>query len=415
MFFNKKYAPSNCKRKIAYADLTDSGKGILRQTLYNGVVAENKLRSAHGLTKIFDHSEFINAVTATPDGKIIFLTTDGVYRWFAGNVTKISDVRFYGARFAYHKSSAALLVSSRRAATYAYKDDSYVKVCDTDFDDIATYCDRCFGLRRDKLYFTERGDVFDWSGSIDLPQEAFALAETSDGIYVVGSDVYLLAFDDNEQESKLKLVYRNVGEIYGRSLRGVGKGFMFLSSSGVRYFNGSNVKTVAYADAVLDSSASAAVCKGCYYVSYLSRKDSGRNYVMAVDVSAQKIRTVYDLSVHCVGSLDSDLFIVVNNSVYLAGNEFIPLFWQSRPYSFGSDMTPKTFETLFIDTACDVTVTLRSESETRILHVKGGKKMQKIPLHGGFYTFTLTLETDGKQDVDVSCVGIAARVIEEVN
>lgn len=416
MFRNKKVCP-NYERKIAYADLTDSGKGILQQEVINGRVCNGKLLSAEKFEELTDVGIDVGALARFPNTFEFLLTLrDGLYKCGNGALfERISELNFQLPTFLYHPSSDTMLISSRVTSTYAYNKGVLTKVTEQPFDDMATFRDRCFGLSSTTLYFTEQGSVDKWTGQIELPEMAHSLVATNDGLYILGNDVYLLAFDDDEPKSKLLVAYRNLGLIFNKSVQPVGKGFMCLSNSGVQYFNGSGVKNVAAFDVDSCQLASifSAVCNGKYYVTFCKRNQNNDSVFLSIDVISQKVQTFYDKRPNYLYSAGTELYAVCGSQIFVNGDGYSPVVWRSRPYNFGSDSAAKSFQYLLVDAARDIIVTLRSERETRVIRVQGGKKLHKLPLHGSFHRFTLTVETEGP--TDINCIGIAANVYKEVN
>lgn len=414
MFARRSVYPKG-KRKLAYADLTNSGKGILQQSVFNGIVNNGKLYSVPHFRPFEETFPFVEAVAYYPDAdEFLLIKDDGLYRWHPYLYDeKVVDDYFPCPSFVYMLSAKTMLIASQHSPVYAYKDNVATNVLDKHLADITVFRDRCFGTDRKTLYYTKQGSATEWTGRIELPSTVYALVPSDDGLYLIGDDVYLLAFDDNEKNSKLLLVYRNFGVTFYNSVVGVGKGFMFADKDGIYFFNGSSVKKVASFEIAQNSSmyVYGAVCCGKYYLAYHPSGEQYNNRVAVVDVATQKLETVYDFSSQCLWVWGYNIFSAFCSQVFVMDNDKSSVIWQSRPYDFGSDRCKKSFHTLLIDTARDVTVTLKTESETRIIRVKGKRKLQKLPLHGSFRSFTLTLETDGRADIDL--LGISATVYDE--
>ena len=111
-------------------------------------------------------------------------------------------------------------------------------------------------------------------------------------------------------------------------------------------------------------------------------------------------------------SLQTNVYFACDNTVFqVKRNTYGPLHWESRPYGFGSDSAKKSLECLLVDTSADLTVTVTTETESRILQVKGSPQLQKIPLHGSFYRVSLSLDSEKK--AEIASVGIVANVLRE--
>jgi len=415
MFAHKNVYPKY-ERKVAYADLTNSGKGILQQYVYNALVSDGKLRAARKLYE-FDkvYPPIYGLATLPREDNIIVESDDGLYIWRPSiSYTKIVDGYFPTPSFAYLASSQTLVIASRRSPIYVYKNGVATQVFDQRISDLEIFRDRCFGVWQNTLYYTEQGDVAKWTGRIDLPFSANALAATDDGLYVLGQDAYLLRFDDNEPDSKLIPVYRNFGSYFVKSIESVGKGFMFAHSGGVAYFNGSSVKNVLSVDIASHSflNECGAVFRGKYYLTYRKPGKNKNENLLVVDIATMKLETVYNIPATYLYASDTDLFIVDGEKAYNLFVDAAVVTWQSRPYNFGSDSTKKSLDALLVNTSTNLTITLRTESETRIFKIEGKKKLQKIPLHGSFYNLTLTVETDGMEP-EIGFVGVAANVYKQ--
>lgn len=412
MRLSKKAFPK-LQYKTAYADLTNKGRGILQQEVFNGIVNGDKLMSANGHYEFMEMASSPQAVCVDNDENIYIVTQSGVYMW-CGYITKLYDGNFSTTKILFYPPTNTVLIASRRE-TLAYADGAFTKVLERGLSDLAIFRDRCFGLRFNKLYYTEQGSATDWSGCIDLPENCSAMAAAKDGIYIVGENVYFLKFDANLSDSTLTCVYRNIDKPLEKSLKSAAQGFMFYGEKGVQYFNGKTVKHVLDLPQTYYYSKHfpAAVSQGKYYVSFYFAGKGANMYVAVVDIDTQKLETVYNFRADNLWSVGNDLVFSCGEKLYKLRKDepSFPLVWTSRPYTFESPHSNKSLEALLVDSASDLNVTLRTEKETRIVRVEGGKRMQKIPLHGGFRSVTLTVECE--KFADVGSVGVVASLPKE--
>lgn len=408
---------SNCpkyERKVAYADLTNSGKGILQHSVYNACVCNGRLLSAEKWKEYYIGYD-IRSIAAFPDYyHFLMVLPDGLYYGALTGMKKILDGNFIDSRFLYHPSSQTMLFCADCTPTYAYKDGVLTQIRDFYLFSMTTYRDRCFGVLGEDLYFTEQGSAGEWTGHIKLPEDIKTLVSTTDGLYLVGRNVYLLNFDDNQPNSKLTLVYKDLGVHLYRSVQSVGKGFMFLNEQGVQYFNGSSVKNVVQLDVAMrfPEYVSSAACDGKYYAVY-SRRDFDRDLMfVAIDIATQKLQTVFSDIPNCLWVNNTTLYAVCQCRVLVNDHkEFATINWQSRPYNFGDDTALKSLDTLLVDSAGFVSVCLCTETDTQVFRITGSKDLQKIPLHGSFRRLTLYVESDSKANINY--IGVAANVYKQ--
>ena len=417
MFFAQKSYPQ-WNKKVAYADLTNEGKGILQQKVTNGMVRDGKLKTYADCSKAFQMSTFVQALWGGPFDDLYVAMLNGIYRRVNNVIEKIVGGNFMLGVFAYLNSQNTIVFSSPYAATYVYDNGEATKVSAVGLNSLVTFRDRYFGLRVDQIYFTKQGDATAWHGQISLPQQAKCLVATNDGIYVVGQDVYLLQFSDKEFDSKLTLVYKNLGQVVPGSVQSVGKGFYYLCADyALRYFNGSSVQTVMEFENISAKTdfVSSVVAGDKYYLNF-DRYGAGTNsQLIVVDIPTGKLFTAYDISAKYIAAVGSDIYVSSSNEVFLISRgKYGPLHWESRPYGFGNDSAKKSLEKLLVDTASDITVTVTTETDSRVLQIKGSPHLQKIPLHGSFHRVSVTLDSESK--AEIASLGIVANVLrEEVN
>ncbi len=415
MFSNKStYYPKKSQKLYLTADLTGDGSGQLKQqNVFNAYVRNNKLYSEVKFDFLGNLTNVVG-MCYLPNGEYLTVRTNTVHRTPRGIMPPlaITNMVFASPTFYVWKEKNTALISDNTQGTHYFDGTTLQEVTNLNFESFARYRDRLFGVNNNKLYFSLRNDVMGWKEYINLPFRAVGVAEVSDGVLILGDDIYKLQFDDDVKNSKLVLMCKNVGKVLPHTIANVNGAVYFATARGVSCFRNGKVESVDLGiDVQLDSSVIGAGCEDTYYFACPSSAESGCNdLLIAYDTVRHKVRTVFD-NMDVVGINTFYKLVVVNfNRNNVLSSTRGKAVWQSALCDCNLPFVKKRLTDLYIQTCDSVEVIVTCENEKRYYNITGSARLQKIPINGLCNKFSVQLS--GVLNNGISHLGIGLKVIE---
>lgn len=370
----------------------NGGGNVDAETLRNGKIVDGHLVDCCDF-------EFVqNAYSKCNFGNIcLVFATDGVYLdGTEGN--KIADDVFQNPCFCYLAKQKTVAISQKNKGTFTF-DGQWKKVFDVGFDALVAHAERLFAVCGTTLYFSGR-EQFDAWQNVELPQSAVCVA-SCDKLFVVGDDLLEVDFSDDPKNTKIFVVYKNLGKVYPGTVAAQGKSLYFCADESIFRFEGGKCAKIC-CNARLSQFFSAAVFDGKYF---LSAKDDENSVIACVDCKANQSVCIWNVD-FCRIFASENLFFACQQGLFRLGDGSAEVRWISKPETFGTS-GKKFLRSLSVDTKYPLRVCLSTDVETRIYRFDGADYPQKISI-GGYFR-KLSVEICGVGKTCVNGVKICAK------
>ena len=308
------------------------------------------------------------------------------------------------------------VVSAKEFGTYSFTGINYTKLCDDGFSSLTACADRIFGLNGKEVSYTSAGTSDGWKQgqTVTLPSACQAVASIGDKVYALGNDVYALVPKADDIEFKVAPLARNVGAVVRDSVANYNETVVFATVNGLYRLSSDKVTPIFQElNDVLDlTKSTATVFQGKYYVS--ARCEQGSSKTNDVTLCLDLDKGVAGVLMHGyqdVSSTRTQIFCVSDGVCYAFNQNIGSGTYCKSNVDFGTS-DKKFLDKLLIKTLTDVSVTIKSETESRQYRVKGSKNLQKINLHDMGWQFSIKLHSD--RGVDVQSLTLVAHTVKEV-
>ena len=310
-----------------------------------------------------------------------------------------------------------IIVSSSGYVTDYLVGKTVIPLLQDGFSDLTCCNDRVFGLNNQEVVYAEAGTADGWSNgqTLTLATPCDALVTVGGKVYALGNTCYAISPDAEDVAFKLTHFASNVGTVSRTSIVNYDDKALFASRNGL-YLISSNKITPIFQrlNEFFDmSDAAATYFKGKVYLSCKSRRnDAAANDVtLCLDIDDEEV----------CGVLDGGYSSLAATDTYICGVKGIEGISFSESSAYGVyvksnidfDCSAKKFlDALTIKTFSDITLTIRSENETRMYTLTGKNSEQKIKIRGMGWRFSIELTASSGLYVDK--LQLEAHVCEEV-
>lgn len=395
MFVTRKNFSANYKRIIADVDFSAKNRtdAIVEESSENAAVIKGALTSLRGTTCLESVKGGIDAVYEFPLGRMMCVKS-GVAVAVSSTVTGyVSGLTLTKPTFKYCEKQKGLIISEAGIGTFFYN-GKWKNVADRGFSTLAICNERVFGVEGNKLYFTERDNVNNWNGELELPAPVVAVTEYGNGLLAVGRQIYKIELADNAADTKVTCLSNEVGNVCPRTLGIVGKQLIFLTDTGLHCFNQNKLSRLC-ADVDFSAGNFDAVATGLdgYWLAYVNKQNERK--LLHLDTAGEY--RIYGIPATSVTSGGGRIVGIADGKVIALSDSVAQLFWKSKEYDFGNRFELKYLRKMYVVSANNIDVHLVTERERRIFHVAGGTHI--IRLRGIFGK--ISVEIHSKEEAHV--------------
>ena len=291
--------------------------------------------------------------------------------------------------------------------------------------DIAMHLQRVFGIKDNKLYFSEAYAPFSFKTTSDVviakeDEELIGIIAWSDQLYIVSKEKWRRLLGTNPDTWSIKQTFSDTGIINRDTLKATMFGLIGLWHDGVYIFDGSTTRNLtekvlgkSYFTDITDWSLAYSEYAGQVYSLFYSSTGTALDSCLKIDFSYYPDIVVYTSDFiadanYYHGEAGTEYFAFNGYEYVESGTETIATSLQTRDMGFGNIIQKKNLEYLFYDIDTDgvdvtltfyvdgtsaYTMTLNTTSRTR-------KRSTMFPQLEG-YRFSIALSCSDSADLKI--------------
>ncbi len=393
------------KYKINFDLTVDNGDFL---DCENVAVKNGTLFSACAFRELYRN--FKSFTLAASSGKTLYYHTDMTLCRFRNTSETILNERqpITGSSSVTYRGKT--LISLFGLGTYALTDISCHKLTNFAFDSFAVAGERVFGLKNNKVYFSETGEcvLTEKSDYVELPTVCRSLAFAGETMYVLGATCYTLTADADSVKFKIKKACQAPDNINAYSVKAVGTDVLFAADTGIyRLRQNRVVKILDGLEKFLDMEW---VCAETYenrYVLCCPAQDfvtPRMRKALVLDTDKGKVTEIFCDGAYSFTVYNENLTVSTETNALLTLSPFIDnsseIKWKKSEITLGSG-GKKFLRAVTVQTDNPIELYVSNGKETRLLRVEGKKSVQTLPVSGAGERFTVTLKARGRTRVSL--------------